>query len=402
MALEIQAAKSEQVGEFRSVLGRAFGWEAPEERTEAFLSVWEPERSFCAFDEGTMVGTSGAYSLEMTTPGGVIAVGGTTMISVLPTHRRRGVLNSMMEAHLRDVAERGEPMAALWASDSAIYGRFGYGPASLHFEVKVDPRHAAFHRLAPEPATVRLLDQGPARDAIPKIHDQIRTGRAGFFRRSDAWWETRWFSDHSSLRDDATSLRFGLVEDASGYIIYRQKSHWDEGHGTGEVRVLDLMASTPEGWAGLWRLALTHDLVTNVTADLRATDDPIFDLLAARRRVVGRVSDALWVRLMDLPTALAGRRYQTDGRLVLEVLDRYLDRKSVVELISEDGASHCQPSTADPDVSLDLEDLSACFMGRAQFRALAALGRVHGMPEATTRADLMFGWESQPWCPEIF
>lgn len=402
MTTEIRAVTADQVGEFRSVLGLAFGWEAPEDRTTSFLNIWEPDRSFCAFDDGTMVGTSGAFSLEMTTPGGIMAVGGTTMVAVLPTHRRRGLLSSMMRAHLKDVAERGEPMAALWASDSAIYGRFGYGAASLHFEVTIDSRHAGFHRLAPDPALARLIDQHTARGSIPPIYDALRPHRAGFFRRSDPWWETRWFSDHSSQRDGASALRFAVLDDGSGYMIYRQKSQWETGHGAGEVRVLDLMATTPGGWAGLWRLALSHDLVTSVAADLRATDDPIFDLVQGRRRVVSRVSDALWVRLVDIPNALAGRRYQIDGTLVIAVLDRFLEQQTTVELTSEDGSAHCRPSTSDPDVTLDLEDLSASFMGRSTFRALAGLGRVQGTPASMTKADLMFGWNAQPWCPEIF
>lgn len=402
MTLSIRPATADMVGEFRNVLARTFGWDLSPDREEHFLSTWEPERSFCAFEGTTMVGTSGAFSLEMTVPDGVVNVGGTSLVAVLPTHRRRGALRQMMAAHLEDVREREEPLAALWASDSAIYGRFGYGMASLQHELTIDPRHSEFHRSAPTAGSAHLLDSDQARQAIPPIYEALRREWPGFIRRSDAWWETRWFSDHESHRHGATSLRYAVTDDYSGYLIYRQRDDWSEGHGAGEVRVVDLVASTPTGWAGLWKLALTQDLVTKVTAPLRPPDDPLFDLLAAPRRALGHRSDGVWVRLRDLPAALAGRTYRHDGVLVFTVIDPFLGTTNNVTLSSEGGTVDCRPTRSEPDLTLDIEDLSAAYLGLSRFQSLATLGRVRGDPAAIIRADQMFAWSPQPWCPEIF
>lgn len=402
MSLTVRPASAGMVGEFRNVLGRTFGWDMAEERQAAFLSTWEPERSFCAFDGATMVGTSGAYSLEMTVPGGLVRAGGTTMVAVLPTHRRQGALRMMMAAHLDDVQQREEPVAALWASDSGIYGRFGYGMASMQHELTIDPRHASFHRGSPPPVPVRITDPESAHSLIPVIYERLRRDRPGFIHRSQPWWEDRLFSDHSNQRGGATAFRFAVAEDESGYMIYRQKSGWEDGHGTGEVRVIDLVASTPGGWAGLWRLALSHDLVTKVVASLRPPDDPLFDLLAAPRRAVGRIGDGVWVRLLDLPVALASRAYQHDGRLLFRVTDPFLDRSEVVELVVEGGMGEARPTSAEPDISLDIEDFSAAYLGLSRFQSLAALNRLEGETAAFRLADRMFTWSPQPWCPEIF
>lgn len=402
MTLEVRAVTADNVAEFRQVLGRAFGWEPPPEREANFARIWEPERSFCVFEGDKMVATSGAFSLELTIPGAVVPTGGTTMVSVLPTHRRRGALRLMMEAHLADVRGRDEPLAALWASDSGIYGRFGYGLASQHHNLSIDRHHAGRHRLAPAAAAVSLIDADEARERIPPIYDKLRLNRSGFFRRSETWWAERWFADPVSNRDGATALRFAIANDDSGYMIYRQKSDWEGGHGAGEVVVIDLMASSPEGWAGLWGLALSHDLVKKVTADRRPPDDPIFDLVAARRRVSGPLGDALWVRPHDLLKALAARRYQVEGKLVLEVSDRFLEHTSVVVVEGGPEGAEARKSKAEPDLALDLEDLGACYMGWSRFRSLAATGRIKGDHATLTKADFMFSWDPQPWCPEIF
>ena len=402
MDLQVRAARPEDVGQFRQVLGRAFGWEPPLDREASFARLWEPERSFCVFEGETMVATSGGFSLELTVPGATVATGGTTMVAVLPTHRRRGALRLMMRAHLADVREREEPLTALWASDSGIYGRFGYGVASLHQDLSIDRHHSGTHRLAPAPTPVNLIDADQARVRIPPIYEKIRIARPGFFKRSDAWWEERILADLPNNRGGATALRFAVADDDTGYVIYRQKGDWEDGHGAGEVRVVELVASTPGGWSGLWGFTLSHDLIKKVTADHRPPDDPVFDLVAARRRVHGPTSDALWVRTHDVVKALSARRYQVEGSIVLAVADRFFDEQAVVELMGGPDGAEARLSDKPPDLTLDIEDLGSCYMGWSRFRSLAGLGRIQASASALKQADLMFSWDPQPWCPEIF
>ena len=138
MVVEIRAIRPDEFEEFRQTMGLVFGFDPPNGNNRV-LRLLPLDRTRCGFDGGRMISTSGAYGLQMTVPGGEVACGGTTAVTVSPSHRRRGVLRKMMRAHLDDVKEHGEPIAALWASDSAIYGRFGYGCASICYDVEVEP-----------------------------------------------------------------------------------------------------------------------------------------------------------------------------------------------------------------------------------------------------------------------
>ena len=130
MALTIRPIKDSEFDLFRSKIARGFGGDIHKEDDPKNLrSILEPTRTVCAFDGKELVGTCAAFTLDLTVPGATLGMGGTTMITVQPTHRRRGALRAMMQAHLEEIKDRGEPLAGLWASESSIYGRFGYGYA---------------------------------------------------------------------------------------------------------------------------------------------------------------------------------------------------------------------------------------------------------------------------------
>lgn len=402
MPVEIRSATPAEGRDFRSVLNRNFGYDAKPEGEEGFLRLWDPERSVCAFEDGAMVATAGAFSLQLTVPGGVVPTGGTTMVSVAPTHRRQGLLRRMLQAHLRDVSERGEPLAALWASESSIYGRFGYGVAAQEADLTIPTDRIGFHRLAPEPARARLLTDDEARSKIPVLYDKVRPSWPGFYERSDAWWQERWFTDRPNGREGASSRRFAMTVNDDGYVIYRQKPQWEAGTAQGELVVLDLLGTSPESWAGLWAFVLNHDLTATVKAPLRSPTDPIQDFLAAPRRILQRRSDSIWIRVHDPARALAARSYQSEGHLVLELIDRFLDRTVTVELEAGPDGATCAPTDRPADLVFDIEDLGACYLGWSRFRSLARAGRVGGDRAALALADQMFSWDPQPWCPEIF
>ena len=403
MATEIRAVRPDEFEEFRRTMGVVFGFDPPDGNNRV-LRLLPLDRTRCGFDDGRMISTSGAYSLEMTVPGSRVACGGTTAVVVAPTHRRQGVLRAMMRAHLDDVKEHGEPIAALWASDSAIYGRFGYGCASICHDIEIEPDHARLSRLAPPPEPARMIDRAEALEIVPPLYDRLRMEIPGFFARSPHWWEDRSFWDSEST-GSTTNLRYAVVdgEDGpSGFASFRTKAHWDEGHGSGKVIIQDLFAATPEAWAGIWSMVASQDLVARVESGLRPSWDPIFDLLAGTRRALTFRYDALWVRLMDVPAALTARSYSAPVDVVVGVEDPLGDLSGSYLLQADRAGAECAPTTRDPSVVLDLEDLSAAYMGRPRFRRWARAGRLSGAPEALTAMDAAFAWDPEPWCPELF
>ncbi len=245
MAVQIRAIAPDEFEKMRTTMGVVFGFDPPD-GDRRFLELLPLDRTRCAFDDDQLVGTAGAFSLNMTVPGGEVPCGGTTIVAVAPTHRRQGILRAMMRSHLDDVKERGEPIAGLWASDSAIYGRFGYGCASVCYDMEIDVEHGEWSRLAPEPDRVRLVERAEAMTLAPPLYDRIRAEVPGFFERTTAWWEDRSFRDSESAREGSTSLRYAVVDDdggITGLATFRTRSRWDGGHGVGKVVVKDLFAT---------------------------------------------------------------------------------------------------------------------------------------------------------------
>jgi predicted acetyltransferase len=403
MPVDIRAIEPGEFEEMRRAMGVVFGSDPPQgdSRFERLLSF---DRTRCVFDEGVIVGTSGAFSLTMTVPGDEVPCGGTTAVAVMPTHRRRGLFREMMRAHLDDVKEHEEPIAALWASDSAIYGRFGYGCASICHDVEIEVDHSGWNRLAPERKPARLVDRAEAFEAGASLYDRLRAVTPGFFARSPEWWEDRSLRDGDAHREGGTALRYVVVdgdEGIDGFATYRTKPRWDL-HGAGKVVVRDLFAATPEAWSGLWSLMAGQDLVKTVEAGLRPTWDPIFDMMAGTRRAKATRLDALWVRLMDVPGALGARSYSATIDVVLGVTDPMGDVSGTYRLRADTDGAECTISSDEPSVWLDLEDLSSGFLGHARFRELARSGRLEGDPSALTALDAAFSWDPGPWCPEIF
>jgi predicted acetyltransferase len=314
-------------------------------------------------------------------------------------------MRGMMRGHLDEVASQGEPIAALWASDSAIYGRFGFGQASVHYDITVKRDHVDFHESAPEPASVRGIDSDEAEKLFIPFYDEMRTTTPGFYARPLVWWEHRALADPEARRAGATAYRFGVVDapgGIAGYVQYRMKSDWDDSHGAGKVIVKDLFATTPESWAGLWSYTLNHDLVSEIIAPRRSVEDPLFDLLAGTRRAKAQRFDNLWVRIMDVPSALEARSYSAPVDVVFEVHDPMGDTNGRYRLVATPEGASCSPTDAAASIILAAEDLGAIYLGRSRLREMSRSGRVQGDPGSLAAADVAFRWDPQPWCPEVF
>jgi len=404
MPLTIRPVTLEEIVPFRRSIARGFGADLKEEDSTNYLRNVDPARTVAAFDGDTIVGTLGTAAFDLTVPGGALPMGGTTMVTVQPTHRRRGVLRSMMRAHLDDVRARDEPLAGLWASETAIYGRFGFGLATELAETKIDAS-AVEHVGAPPPGSVRLITVEEARNILPAVYDRLCPTIPGMLSRSEAWWETRFFHDPEYRREGRSMLRFAVYESnagVDGFALYRQKEKWDD-FPAGEVHIVEVMPVTRDAHDALWRMLTSIDLFPQVRYMHAPSDDILPWRVNDYRRVVRWVTDALWVRLLDIPRALAGRRYAAQDTVVLRVRDSFLpDNDGAYELTGSRTSATCSRTNTTPDLTLDVDVLAAAYLGGPRFRQLARAGLVEGSDEAVARADRMFAWDRAPWCPEVF
>jgi predicted acetyltransferase len=369
------------------------------------LPVIETDRSFAAVDGGRFVATSAAITFRMVVPGGNRVPGaGITAVGVNPTHRRRGINTRMMAALLDQAAERGEPFAALFASEGGIYGRFGYGLASFLTEFQSDATRMDYVRGVEISGSIELVSKEEALPIISRIYDASL--RPGGPERADADRDLVFSHLHEEERDKPWF--YAIHRDDGGepdaYAVYTMKHEWPRSIPTGTVDVKESMASTSDGYAAIWRYVFDIDLVSTVTAWNRPPDEPLMLLLREPRRLRAGLVDGLWVRLVDIPAALGARRYALDGRLVVEVSDAFRPATAGrYELIVEDGVGRCEQTDAEPDVVGSVNVLGSVYLGGVSFSQLAEASRVEVRNEKILpEADTMFSSNPAPWCPWAF
>lgn len=390
-SLEIRTATHSDLPAIHLADGRAFGEQHSTDDRVLMERLIPPERLLLALDAGTVVGVTAVMPLRMTLPGGAQQeAAGISAVSVAVTHRRRGVLRQIFTAQHRRLVEDGAVLGALTASEATIYGRFGYGPAVGSQRVEIERRHVQFRGSAPDPGGVRQVEAEEARSLLPEVHGRWQRQTPGALHRSELWWEWR-LSDLPEARRGASALFFLVHPD--GYATYRV-SRSDRGR---SADVVDLVAATPDAHAALWRVLLGLDILGVVTADL-PTDDPLPFLVTDVRavRVLG-ADDRLWVRPLDVPAALAARRYACELDVVVAVDDPFLGQGGTFRLTGGPDGARCTPTDAAPEVHLGVAALGSVYLGGHRLGTLARAGLVQvDDPRVLSRVDLAFLADRSP------
>lgn len=402
--IELRTIAQDDFEPYQRVAMRGFSEGMSADDRESELRTFEFERALVAVDGGEFVGTAGAYSFEMTVPGGTMPTAGVTWVAVQPTHRRRGVLTAMMRRQLTDVHERGEPLALLEASESVIYGRFGYGMAIPHEQWEIAHDHAAFARPVEVSGRVRLVEREEARRAFPAVYARAVCQRPGMIARSDPRWENLLREPGEKAAEEPTF--YALYEqdgEPEGYAVYKPDKgvfEFDAAQGRRDMRVSEQIETSPEAHAALWQFLLGIDLVTNVLDLNRSLDDALPWMLADPRRLKRRVSDHNWLRLVDVEAALAGRTYAHEGRIVFDVRDEvcpWNEGRYALE-VEADGSARCERTTAEAGLALDAATLATPFLGATPLGVLAHAHHVDVRAAEELRlAEAMFRTDRAPW-----
>ena len=404
MAVEVRPATTiDELADGIRAIGHYFGgWPADLEAAQRFSRNLPTERMHVAVDDGKIIGGAGAFPFSMTVPGGPIPCAGVTVVGVLPTHRRRGVLSSMMRTQLSDVRERGEPIAALWASEEAIYRRYGYGMAALGTELELA---RGYHELRtpPDQATrLRLVNLDEAKELVPPIYDRVRLRTPGMYERSTAWWESRVLDDPPDRREEGAVKNVAVVEldgVPAAYALYRVISKWEGAANVGHVRVIEAMGDD-RAEVELWRFLLGIDWVGTFRANHLPIDHPLLHQLVYPRRALLRVYDTLFIRLVDVGAALSARSYASAEPLVLEVADAFMPENAGRWRIAGGSAERTEDEA---DLELDVNEAASLYLGGFTASELVRAGTVRELRDgAAVRADALFATPRKPWCPEIF
>lgn len=365
---------------------------------DELLPHFDLTRSIAVFEGAEIVGGSHSHLLEMSVPGGFATVAGVSNVAVQPTHTRRGIMTRMMRYQLDGIHERGEPLAALFATESAIYGRFGYGVGSMHEFWTLERPHNSYARKHDPPGRIGFIDPADIVKDLPDVFKRSAAGRPGVFQRAPHHWLRDSRLPEHSQGGPGGLFYAAYIEDGriDGYVQYRSRRP--------AVIVNELMATTPAANAALWRFCFDLDLMERTEAIKRPVDDPMPWLLADPRRLQRATRDGLWLRIVDVPAALQLRQYLANDRLTLKVQDDFCGwNAGAYELDGSLEGATCRPTDASPDLTITVAGLSSAYLGAASLTTLAHAGLAEEhTPNALLRADRMFAVHLKPWTPYNF
>jgi predicted acetyltransferase len=368
------------------------------------------DRTWAAVDPSAstnpVVGTLASFRSNLTVPGPIESpASAITGVTVAPTHRRQGLLTQMINGELAASAERAEPLSILIAAEYPIYGRFGFGHAVDSATYSIETREVRFHR--PGVGSVELVDRATLRKEAPGVFDAFRAGRPGSIDRNDFWWD-RTLHQVDVPGEDAPKGSCALYRSPSGevqgYLQYHAEPRVDAMRPRGVLYVEELVSLTPQAYQRLWQFCCEVDLVSTVNASERCVDEPLPWLMVDARAVRQTARfDFLWVRVLDVCSALSARRYQADGRLVIDVVDPAGFAGGRYALEGGPAGARCSRTTESPDLAMDVGLLGSLYLGGPSLRTLAAGGEVDELsPRSLDKADLMFGAQLVPWCSTWF
>jgi predicted acetyltransferase len=374
-----------------------------DEYVAALQRVMPPHRVHVTRDGGRIIGAAGSFPFDLAVPGGRISAAGVTLVAVLPTHRRRGVLRQLMRAQIDACRQRGEPVAFLWASEDTIYDRFGYGIASLSAEIDLPRDRSGLYRQPEEKVRANLVPLEEAQALIAPVYEWVASRTPGMFRRTSEWWQARTLADSQWRRGNSGELQCAVLEHKAApvaYALYRITPSFDRGVQTGAVQIVEAIGNSPSATCAVWRFILDIDWLARVTAWLLPVDHPLLLLVAEPRRLRFSMRDGLWVRLVDIVAALRARAYQPTQSVVIEVDDEFCPWNSGRWRVGADGV---KMTTDAPELRCRVEALASTYLGGFTWAQLSRGLRVDELaPGAAGRADALFRTPSAPWCLEIF
>lgn len=410
-ALTIRPIQPEEFADFERAISLGFGeQELPAADLQVYQAYHNLPRSLAVFEDGRIVATAGAFAMDLTLPGGArVPTSAVTVVTVRPTHRRRGLLTAMMRRQLDDVRNLGEMMAVLNASESRIYGRFGYGIATQYTNREIETPYAALRERPSGAVHLRIVPHAEALPLLEQIYARWAPTQPGALTRPSEFWPG--YLIHPEGNDSHGARTYVIASTSAGepvgYAWYRVEHRWEHGMALSTLDVGELVALSTEARAALWDFCLRMDLTRTVRLARRPVEDPLrWTLTDPRRMRTVNTRDDLWVRLLDIPGALAARGYSAQGTLTLDVTDTFIPENAGRYRLEVDASgAHCErvrSMTGTADLALDVADLGGLYLGGMRATVLAAAGRVRGEPEALTRADTLLWSPIEPYCGTPF
>ncbi len=395
-----------QVLEFLKPMPIAFGEAMSDDELQLEARHLERDRVVGAFDRAFQVGVAGAYTFRLTVPGGEVGAAGITIVAVLPTHTRRGVLRRMMTWLVAQARERSEPVAILGASEAAIYQRFGFGIATLRSEFEIEPIRATFSRPVQTSGQFRFVDTSEATALFPVVYEAVRRRTPGALDRDETSWREGMAYDAEYMRKDTGPKSMAVLEvdgEPRAYAIYRIKADWDLRGPKNSMRVLEVNGIDPDDEQAMWQWLFRVDLVASVKGHRQPVPHPLMLQLTEPRRLGIQVSDETWLRILDVGPALEGRSYAGSGSVTFQLTDDFCPWNAGTWRLTVPGEGaaasvEAVAAGAAADLALDISALNTIYLGGFTFAELSRAGRISELHDgAIAAADALFATAVKPW-----
>ena len=404
MDIEFRPATAEDMGQFGMLAGYVYGGAYGDGPDNLVASVTRPEWTLCAFDGNRLVSSFSTVPFTMRANGVALPIGGISAVGTLPEYRRRGLVRRIMTRAFADMRDGGRPVAALWASQAAIYQRYGFAMASALRSYAVDTVDIGFHDGDGSSSRVERLDVASGYDLIKDVYVHFVADRMGYLHRARPLWLHNAFEE----READGPVHIALSRGASGpdgYAVYTlREGRRDHPARSQEIFVRDLAWLSPGAYRSLWMYFKRHDLVGRVSWNSAPSDDPAIEYFLEPRLLEARDNEGFWLRLVDVAAALKGRGWTSDGEISITVREDSLApwNTGSYRLTVSGGTADVAPCPTGTDIEISVKALASLYTGRRSARELSAWGLLNGDADAVQRADNLFATRHAPHCPDHF
>jgi predicted acetyltransferase len=418
MDFDIRPAQPEEMGQLGLMASYSYGGAFGDGEDNISASGTRPEWTLCAFDPGAtteqgqvlMATSFAAFPFTIRANGRAMAMAGISVVGTRPEYRRRGLVRRIMTQAFADQRDRGQSVAGLWASQAAIYQRYGFAPAGLNRGYAIDVADIQLQDSVPEPLIVSRHRPAEALDAIREIYKTFIADRTGYIHRGKSLWLNSVLSeDGANSADGPVYVALaGSIQAPRGYVVYTlraaQVPHRARPQ---EIKVRDMAFLDMPACHSLWQFLARHDLVGRVAWPNAPMDDPAQAMMAEPRMLHTQDTEATWWRLVDVPRALAQRGYNRQARLVVEVhgddLAPWNNGRWLLQTAGDAGEeSKVSTTELNPDITLSIRALSGLFSGMYSAQTLANWGMLSGQPEGISTASGVFATKYGPHCPDHY
>jgi len=402
--IEIRPATEKEMGQLGLLTGYVYGGQFGDGEDNLPATTNRAEWTLCAFDGPKMVASYGTIPFTMRANGTAMAMAGVSVVGTLPEYRRQGIVRRIKEQSFIQMRESGQSVAALWASQAAIYQRYGYSLGSVLRQYQID---SVDMRLLEEPdPSLQVRRETPAKayDSLRQIYRDFIGRRSLYLHRGKALWQAGVLAE----RETDGPIHVAVCREGGnllGYAVYTLRGgKLDHPARSQEIIIRDMAWLSIDACRALWAFIARHDLVGRVVWRSAPADDPAEELFAEPRMLNARDTEGVFFRVVDVVGALGGRGYDVDGELVIGVAP---DRETpwnagTYRITVQDGRADIEAVSTTPDLTFTIKSLSSAFSGFRRIRQLANWGLVEGGESAIDRADRLFATRFAPHSPDHF